>query len=112
VQKPVQITFRDFEPSDAVTEAVHEKAAKLEQFYDRITECHVTIAAPHKHQHKGRVFHVRLHLHLPGKEIVVDHEPERSDHEDVYVAIRDAFEAAQRQLKTYAEKARRDRRHG
>jgi hypothetical protein len=35
---------------------------------------------------------------VPGSEIVVD----RQENEDVYVALRDAFDAAKRQLEDYA----------
>ncbi|MGB1548585.1 MAG: HPF/RaiA family ribosome-associated protein, partial [Alphaproteobacteria bacterium] len=43
----------------------------------------------------------------PGKELVVTHSgPKDHAHEDVYVAIRDAFGAAARQLEDHARKLR------
>ena len=36
MQIPLQITFRDMEPSAAVEASIREKAAKLDQFYDQI----------------------------------------------------------------------------
>lgn len=107
MQIPVQITFRDMEPSPAIEQRVREKTAKLERFFDRITSCRVLIEAPHVHQHKGRLFHVRVDLTIPGGELVVSRNPsEHHAHEDVYVAIRDAFKAAERQLDEHAEKIR------
>src|SRR5690606_22918580 len=47
-----------------------------------------------QHHHQGRPFRVSIDLRVPGKEIVAN----RDHHEDVYVALRDAFDAAKRQL--------------
>lgn len=104
MELPLQITFRDMAPSEAITTAVRQRAEKLEAFHEHITSCHVVIETPHKHQHKGRVHQVKLHVTLPGREINIDREPERGNHEDVYVSIRDAFDAAARQIKDYTSK--------
>ena len=104
MQLPLQITFRNMDPSDAISDAIKKKAEKLEGYTDHITSCHVVIETPHRHHHQGRVHHVKLHVTLPGHEINIDRDPERGDHEDVYVSIRDAFEAAARQLKDFTSK--------
>ena len=104
MQLPLQITFRDMDPSEAVEQAIREKANKLEEFNDRITSCHVVIETPHRHHHKGRVHHIKIHMALPGREVTIDREPERGAHEDIYVAIRDAFDAARRQLRDLSKK--------
>jgi len=107
MQIPVQITFRDMEPSAAIEERVRERAAKLERFYDRITSCRVVVEEPHLHQHKGKLFHVRVDITVPGSELVANRSPGNDHgHEDVYVAIRDAFKAAERQLEDHARKRR------
>lgn len=107
MQLPLQITFRDIPHSDAIEAAIQEKAAKLEQFYDRIMSCRVIIEAPHGHRHKGNLYHVRVELTVPDGELVVSRAPkEHKAHEDAYVAIRDAFDAARRQLQDYARKQR------
>jgi ribosome-associated translation inhibitor RaiA len=123
---PLQITFRNMEPSAAIEKHVRAKAGKLESFCDRITGCHVIIEAPHQHHHKGKAFQVRIDLSAPGREIVINRAPKRlsaakltggrqgeknfmenhrpskhSAHEDVYVAIRDAFNAAGRKLQDH-----------
>jgi len=102
----VQITFRDMEPSEAVAQSIREKAEKLRRHHDPILDCHVVVETPHKHHHKGRVHHVRVHVKVPGGEFDVDRDPADHGHEDVYVAIRDAFEAIHRQLDTFREKQR------
>jgi cold shock CspA family protein/ribosome-associated translation inhibitor RaiA len=96
-------------PSPAIESQVRDKAAKLERFFDRIIGCHVTIEAPHRHSHKGRLYGVRIDLTVPGREIAVTHTgPQDHRHEDVRVAIGDAFRAAERQLEDHARKARGD----
>ena len=100
---PLEITFRNVPRSQAVEERIRTKAAKLDRFYDRITGCRVVVEAPHNRHQKGNTYHVRIDLSVPGHEIVVNREPERNpDHQDLWVAIRDAFNAAQRQLQNYA----------
>lgn len=98
MQIPLQITFRDMEQSDAIEKAVREKAEKLNQFA-QIMSCRVVIQMINKHQHKGILYQVSVDMTVPGSEIVVsrDHGIDHS-HEDVYVAIRDTFNAARRQL--------------
>jgi ribosomal subunit interface protein len=91
----------------AIEAAIREKAAKLEQFYDRITSVRVVIETPHRQHRKGKLFHVRIDLRVPGQEIVVSRDPaSHHEFEDVYVAIRDAFDGAKRQLEDYARETR------
>jgi ribosome-associated translation inhibitor RaiA len=96
---PVQITFRHMDSSQAVETRVRELAHHLGVFSDRIVNCRVVVDSPHRHHHQGKVFNVKVQLALPGEDVVVDMErPQRDGHEDVYVVIRDAFDAAKRQL--------------
>jgi len=105
----LQITFRDMPRSEAIEAAVREKAEKLEEVYDRIMGCRVVVESPHRHHHKGRLYHVRVDLTVPGAELVVSRAPgDNHAHEDAYVAVRDAFTAARRQLENFARKQRGD----
>ena len=101
---PLQITFRDMPPSEAVEQRIREKAAKFERFSDRMLGCHVVVEMPQRHKHQGKLHSVHIDLTVPGKELAVN----RVEHEDVYVAIRDAFNAAQRQLESFVERQRGD----
>lgn len=93
------------ESSDAVETRIRELAGRLERFYDRITSCHVVIQAPHRSQQKGRLFQVNIQVRVPGDEIVVTRErPNDHAHEDVYVAVRDAFAAMERQLEDFVRR--------
>jgi len=107
MQLPLQITFRNMGSSAAVERAIREKAAKLEKFSDRIGGCRVVVEAPHRHHHQGRLYRVRVDLTLPGKELVASRErSEDHAHEDVYVAIRDAFDAVRRRVEDHERRGR------
>ena len=104
---PLQVTFRGMSPSEAVAASVREKAGWLENFSDQVLHGRVVVEEPHRHQHQGKIFHVRIELSIRGGTIVVNREAEKeAAHEDVYVAIRDAFEAARRQLEDFSERHR------
>jgi len=110
MQVPMRITFRDVPSSLAVETAVRERAAWLEQFCE-IIACHVVVEAPHRHHHQGVLYHVRVDLTVPGTVLIVNRDPqEHHAHEDVYVAIRDAFDAARHQLGEYARRRRHETR--
>jgi cold shock CspA family protein/ribosome-associated translation inhibitor RaiA len=119
---PVQTTFRNMDASAAVAARVQEEADKLDRYFDRITSCRVTVEAAHRHHRRGEPFHIRIELGVPGKELVVTHEPTLKHevqgewhkhlevdgpHKDVYVAIRDAFKAMRRQLQDYVRRSLR-----
>ena len=105
MQIPLQITIRDVAHSDELEQHIRDKAKKLDEFFGHITSCHVTVEMPHKHHHQGKQFNVRINISVPSHpEIVVNHD----HHEDVYVALRDAFDAARRQLEDYVRKLRGD----
>jgi ribosomal subunit interface protein len=102
---PLKITFHNMEPAPGIESRIREKAEKLTRFSSRIIDCHVTVEVPHRHQHKGATYRVNVDLTLPKGEVVANrsHAADQS-HEDVFVAIRDAFDAATRQLETLVQK--------
>lgn len=97
---PLQITARNIELTEAIETAIRKKAEKLDQYSDRIMACRVVIECPHKHHHKGVLYNVHIDLTVPGAELVVKREP----NEDLYVALRDAFDAAGRQLREHIDR--------
>ena len=99
MELPLQISFRGMDTSPATEALIRERAEKLDRFHDRITGCRVVVEAHHRHQRKGRIYHVRVDVTVPGHEIVVGREPDQHHaHEDIKVAVRDAFDAMRRQL--------------
>lgn len=108
MQIPLQITFKNLDPSPAVEARIREKAKKLERFSDRISGCRVVVEAPHRRQHVNKLYQVYIDITVPPRgELIVNREHGRDHaHEDVYVAIRDAFDAAVRQLEEHAQRVR------
>ncbi len=104
MQIPLQITIRNMQNSDAIETYIREKTQKLNDFFAHIISCRVVVEMPHKHQNQGKQFNVRIDLGVPGNELVVN----RDHHEDIYVALRDAFDATKRQLEDYVHRLRRE----
>lgn len=100
---PVQITVRDVPASPVLESHVRKRVEKLSRFYDRIMSCRVVIELSQKHKHQGKLFNVRIALTVPGKEFAVT----RKADQDIYIAIREAFKALERQLEEHSRK-----RHG
>ena len=99
---PLQITVSDFKLTETLEETIREKAEKLGHFYDRILKCRVRIEAPHRHQHKGILYNIRIDMAIPGSELVVN----KVSHEDLNTAIHLAFDRAIRRLEDYLERRR------
>jgi ribosomal subunit interface protein len=104
---PLQITGRNLELTESIESEIRKKAEKLDKFYDRIMRCRVVVESPQRHQHKGKLYNVRIYMTLPGAELIIKREP----HEDLYVSIRDSFNAARRKLEDFARRQRGDVKH-
>lgn len=96
--------------SPAVEAEIHERVAALQQFFDRIIGFQVVIDQPAQHSRQGNLFEVHIEISVPGAPPIVVSRPhhDRAEHADVYIAIRDAFNAARRQLQDRARKLRGD----
>ena len=106
----VQLTFRDMDSSPAIAAHVDRRAAKLDTFFDRLTSCHVVVEAPHRHSKHGSKFHVRIDMHVPGKELVISKNANDLK-DDLHAVLDDAFGDAERVLESHARHARGDVRH-
>jgi ribosomal subunit interface protein len=105
MKRAMRITYRGMETSDTLNEHIRDQAEKLELFFDGITGCDVVVEEPHRHHAQGHRFHVRVELHVPGKNIVASRDPQQlAEHADPYQAVTDAFEAARRQLQHHADR--------
>lgn len=105
---PLQISFHHTTPSDEIEAAVRKHAQRLDRYFRDITSCRVVVEAPHGRHFKGNLYRVRVDVTVPGAELVASRAPDRHDtHENIYVAIRDAFHAVRRELEDYARKRRR-----
>jgi ribosomal subunit interface protein len=102
MKQPSNIQFHGMEPSAAIEASVEQHVRKLDEFAPDIMTCRVVIDLEQKHKHQGRPYGVRIDLTLPGHELVVN----RVQDEDVYVALRDAFDKMKRQLEDVVRKRR------
>jgi len=111
MQTAPQVSFVGVAGSDRVRDAVLEEIDRLEQIHPRITGCHVVVAVPHRRHRQGGLYSVRIDIVVPHGELVVnrDHH-ENHAHEDVFVAIRDAFDAARRRLEDHVRRLRGEAR--
>lgn len=102
---PLQIAFRNIEPSAAVEAKIRENAGRLSRFHQRITSCRVVVSAPEKRHHRERLYVVRINIAVPGGTIWINRgSPRNAAHTDVYVAIRDAFAAAVRKIEDHVRR--------
>jgi ribosomal subunit interface protein len=103
MQIPLQITFRVIPHSDAVEAKIREKVSKLERLHSHIISCRVAVEAEHHSHHQGNQYHIRIDITTLRNELLVSREHhDKKAYEDIYVAIRDAFNAPARQLEDYA----------
>lgn len=132
IKIPLQITFKGMEPSETIEAQVRAAAEKLDEFYGDIMGCRVLVEIPHKHHRKGKQYHVRIDLTVPGAEFVIRRSPKLltdtptrfpkalddvaleesrelskyAVHDDIQLSIRDAFDAGRRKLQDYARRRR------
>jgi len=107
MQTPLELAFKHVEPTDEIKALVAEKVAHLEKFYDGITSCHVYIRAAHQSQRQGNLYDVTVEVRVPGDELVARaNQNDAARHEHLPVAVRDAFSAMERELKSWKGRIR------
>jgi ribosomal subunit interface protein len=104
---PVQVTFRNMSTSEALEAAIRARAAKLDRFHPHIIGCRVAVeAARHRHM-KGNVFHVRVDVTVAHGEVVASGDTSApTPHENVYIALGEAFDEVRRRLEEHAQRLR------
>jgi ribosomal subunit interface protein len=110
---PLRITFHKMEQSEAIESEIRRRAEKLERFSDHIMDCRVSVEPSSQHHNKGNLYRIVVDIDVPTSEIVASRNPDKNHaHEDVNVAIRDAFDSAKRQLEDFERRVRGDvKRH-
>ncbi len=91
---PIQLAFHQMERSEALDQAIRERAEKLGKVHPGITHVHVTVTQETRHGTKGRPFNVKLDLHVKGRSFAITQQGDP----DAFVAAREAFDAAKRLL--------------
>jgi len=100
MQIPPEITYRNINKTNKIDSLVREKIAKLEQFCDYINSCRVVLEKTHENPSSGSPYKVSIDITIPhGRELAVSHNPDQGkQYPPLETVIRDAFEAARRQL--------------
>ncbi|HSB35486.1 MAG TPA: HPF/RaiA family ribosome-associated protein [Thermoanaerobaculia bacterium] len=101
--EPLEIHLLEMPRSEAVEAKIRERADRLSRFSDEILKCQVWVESPHGHHRKGPLYGIRIRLTVPGEEILIEKQPTE---DDVYVSIRDAFDAARRKIEDYERRRR------
>ena len=95
----LQVSFHNMDATPSVEDQVRRRAGELEQFSDRIPGCRVLLEAASRRRRHGTMYHVTVDPGVPGGRILANRETAANHaHEDLHVAIRDAFDAARRRL--------------
>src|ERR1700722_2583822 len=93
------ITFRHIDHSGALEDRARKLGTRLGRFNERIMECHMTLEGPGDRLYGGAPYLVKIDLSVPGAQIHADSlHADGGGHKDIYLALRDAFNNAKRQL--------------
>lgn len=111
MQVPIELSFHGCDHSDALEVDIQAHVAKIEEYYGRIMSCRVVVELPHKSHAQGKLFHINIDMSLPGAGHVNHNDRGKNPaHEDVHVAVRDAFNAIEHQVKRIVGKRRDEQR--
>jgi cold shock CspA family protein/ribosome-associated translation inhibitor RaiA len=104
-----EVSYRRFDPNPEIQELVEREIGKLERYFSRVVSCRVVVELPHRSRGSGNLYHVRIDVSVPGKELVVSRDPSRDERRrSARVAITDAFRAMRRQLEEHSQEVRGD----
>jgi len=103
MQVPLEISTRRIDLSPDLEADLRRRADRLDRLYDRMTSCRIAVERPSFHHNEGGPYRVRIDITVPGSELVADKQAE-----DLSMAIRDAFQAAERQVDEFSQRRRGD----
>jgi hypothetical protein len=93
------LTFRHIDRSGALEARARELGHRLQRFGERIMQCHMTLEGVDAPRDSSASYLVKIDLALPGAQIHADSlHTDGGGHKDIYLALRDAFANAKRQL--------------
>lgn len=95
---PVTVTFDGVDASDALRDAIVDRAQRLARFAADITACQVVVARDSQHHRQGNAYDIRVKLALPGGDIEARGVGTGMRQADPYAAVADTFDALRRRV--------------
>lgn len=106
MEKPFEIDYQGFAPSEAQTTLFQQKVEAFEKKFGRIAAGRIVVRAPSARHRSGGLFDINIRLRLPGgKEVDISKTPDPDErYANFNFAVNDAFRRAQRQLLKHVDK--------
>src|SRR5476649_2368345 len=102
MRPPITLTFRDLDRCGALEDRARQLGARLERYNGRITQCQMRCKGPDSSSDSRTPYLVKIDLIVPGAQIHADSlHVDGAGHRDIYLALRDAFNNAKRQLQQH-----------
>jgi cold shock CspA family protein/ribosome-associated translation inhibitor RaiA len=112
MDRPLEITFHNMDVSPTLESEIRERVDVLEKRFGRLVGCRVSVEKLHNRHRTGNVFDVHVVMSVPGRDLVVSREPHKAKEKyaspDARTSVRDAFQAAERQLEDFKGRLRED----
>jgi cold shock CspA family protein len=112
MDRPLELTFHNMSSSESLEALIRERVEKLDRRHGRLIGCRVSVEALHQQHQSGNIYECHIIMSVPGRDLAVSREPHRAKqeyaHPDVRVSIREAFDAAERQLQDHKRQIRTD----
>ncbi len=112
MDRPLEIAFHNMSSSESLETMIREHVERLDKRHNHLIGCRVSVEALHRQHQTGNVYECHITLSLAGRDIAVSRGPHKPKinraHPDVRASIREAFEAAERQLIEHKRQGRAD----
>lgn len=99
-----QITLHNIRRSPALSARIRELSERLETHHSEIIHCRVSVSQEAASSRKGRLHTVLVRVRIRGRDLVASRQGE-----DVYLVLREAFDAIRRELDDVVAEARAGR---
>jgi ribosome-associated translation inhibitor RaiA len=92
--RTIQITLHNVRRSPALSARIRDLGERLENLWSEMIHCRVSVAQEARPGGRGRLYTVTVNVRLPARDLTATGR----DADDVYLAVREAFDSMRRQL--------------